>query len=93
MKTYYILINSGMGYDRPYEVHGVKKSFRQLGAVISRHRTLAAALKNRAFIEKHTLGPITTDVVTLHFWPSHDDYIGEEYCGANNFSYRPTSAL
>lgn len=75
MKEYYILINPefcprGPGY---------------LGAVISRHRTVEAAERAQARVQREALTPIHTKIVTLHFWPGTEEYVGSEYCNG----YKP----
>lgn len=91
---YFIVINSGMAYDYEYQLfNGEKKTARKLGAVISRHHTMEAASRARRKVIANALGPIKTDIVRLHFWPDHDDYIAEAYGGADDFQYRPCSCL
>jgi hypothetical protein len=92
-KLYFILINSDMAYDYEYEVKGEKKTTHKLGAVISRHHTMKAALRARARVIKNALGPIQTDIVRLHFFIGHDDYVAEAYGGCGGFRYAPTSCL
>jgi hypothetical protein len=87
-KTYYILINTeyyprGPGW---------------LGAMISWHHTLEAAVKAREKVLREALYPPTTDkpwtdIVSLHFIPAQEDYVGARYVGINGFSYEPKSML
>jgi hypothetical protein len=92
-KTYFILINSGMAYDSEYEIRGEKKIAHHLGAVISRHHTIQAALRARDKVTARALNPIKTDILRLHFWPHSDDFIAEAYGGPYGFRYNPCSCL
>jgi hypothetical protein len=71
MKTYYILINPDYAPRGP----------GWLGAVISRHYTMVAALNAQDRVHYKAIRPLTTAVYSNHFMPRTLDYLAEAYGG------------
>jgi hypothetical protein len=70
MKTYFILINPD---------HVPREGW--LGAVISRHYSMAAALDRQDQVHRDAEWPITTAIYSNHFMPRTDQYLAAGYGG------------
>lgn len=68
-KTYFILIRPDFYPRGP----------GWLGAIISRHYTMTAALNAQDRVHREAFVPITTAVYSNHFMPRTDEYLGAEY--------------
>jgi hypothetical protein len=77
-KAYYILINPDHAPRGP----------GWLGAVISRHYSMVAALNAQDRFHREALTPVTTAVYSSQVMPGVNDYLGAEYCGPN-VSHKP----
>lgn len=93
-KEYYILINAGHAFDSEFGGN----TYHYVGRVISRHLTLAAAVKaqDKLWCDHERIAfdqPFKTDIVKLHFFPHPCEAVPEYYAGANQFRFDVKSVL